>query len=288
MTRKYGRGELRHLLSGLQRHPEDNRIVYTPEDRELVIPLIREGVIDAAIIPALDSPATSVRSAQAQEYGGDYDNGELAQQFFVRDDNLYFYVDGNRVSMSKGQDFPEYVQESFTRLSAFIYPHETWTPAKPVRQLANQISDLLWNYRHDDEKERRIVELAEWLDHKYPRRQTNLLVLWQEAGTGQRGPMPNFHFDMGLTAHISGHTPMQYIVGRLTKDQWDILNKNRVAETDKLLDAYPELQGRIRNLDPGDMAVFGRNFVHRSSPEVSEKGQLNIAAEPSGGWPYDL
>jgi len=288
MTRKYNRGELGHLLSGLQRHPEDNRIVYAPEDRELVIPLIMEGFVDAAIIPAKDSGHSGALSWQAQEYGGDYDTGELAQQFYVRDDNLYYYNGGEPVSLSERHELPEFVRESFTRLSAFIYPHETWTPAKPVRQLANQLSELFWEYKPDDVEESRIVELAEWLDKKYPKRQTNLLVLWQEAGTGARGPMPNLHNDAGVTAHISGHTPMEYIVGRLTDEQWNILRESRTAPKDVLLERFPELSSRIRKLNPGDMIVFGPDFVHRSSPDAAEQGQLNIAAEPEGNWPYDL
>lgn len=288
MTRKYTRGELGHLLSGLQRHPEDNRIVYAPEDRELVIPLIREGFIDAAIIPAKDSEMASALSWHAQEYGGDHDTGELAQQFYVRDDHLYRYDGGEPVSMDERRDLPEFVRESFTRLSEFIYPHETWTPAKPVRQLANQLSELFWEYKPEDVEDSRIVEVAEWLDKKYPKRQTNLLVLWQDSGTGERGPMPNLHHDAGVSAHISGHTPMEFVVGRLTDEQWEILRKSRMAEKDALLKQFPELKTRIRKLNPGDMVVFGPEFVHRTSPDAAEKGQLNIAAEPANSWPYDL
>ncbi len=288
MAGKYSRGELGHLLSGLHRHPEDNRIVYTPENRELVIPLIREGFIDAAIIPTQDGAVAAALSWQAQEYGGDYDAGELAQQFYVRDDNLYYYSGGKPVSVSERQELPEFVRESFTRLSSFIYPHETWTPAKTARQWANQLSELFWEYKPDDVAESRIVEVAEWLDKKYPKRQTNLLVLWQEAGTGERGPMPNLHNDLGLSAHISGHTPMEYIVSRLTEEQWKILKDNRTASTDVLLERFPELSERIRKLNPGDMVVFGPEFVHRSPKDSGEKGQLNIAAEPATSWPYDL
>ncbi|MCB1682202.1 MAG: hypothetical protein KDI65_09745 [Alphaproteobacteria bacterium] len=289
MARKYTAGELQEMLAGLQRHPEDERIVYAPEDRDLIIPLIREGFIDAAIIPAEDGEAFGALTWQAQEYESpDYDEGTIAQQFFVRDDNLFFYEGGRRLTNADKAALPAVVRESFGRLSQFIYPHETWTPAKPARQLANQLSELFWEYKPDDVEESRIVELAEWLDRKYPKRQTNLLVLWQESGTGERGPMPNLHHDAGLSAHISGHNPMEFMVGRLTGEQWDIIRKSRTAERDELLAQYPELKSRIRKLNPGDMIVFGPNFVHRSAEDVGEKGQLNIAAEPATSWPYDI
>ncbi len=291
MTRKYNRGELGHLLSFLQRHEEDPRIVYAPEDRELVIPLIQEGFIKAAIIPAADSESFAGLTWRAQEYEvEDYDEGTIAQQFFVRDDNLYLYEGSKKLSDEEAAALPGVVRESFTRLSEFIYPKENWTPLKPLRQLANKASDLLWAWTPGAKLEKPVTQTAEWLDDHFPRRQTNLLLLWQEAGQGKATVMPNLHNDTGVTVHLSGHTPMEYLVGGVTDDQWEILQKNRMGERDQLLTHYPQLADRIRRLNPGDMVVFGPELVHRSSPEAGEKGQLNFAAEPAGssGWPYDL
>lgn len=289
MTRKYNRGELGHLLSGLQRHPEDHRIVYAPEDRQLVIPMIQEGFIKAAIIPATDGEAFAGLTWHAQEYEiEDYDQGTLYEQFFMRDDNLYLYEGSRKLAKDEVAALPQVLRESFTRLSEFIYPTENWTPLKPARQLANKASDFLWQWVPGQKYEKLLTGTAEWLDDHFPRRQTNLMVFWQEAGQGKATVMPNLHADTGVSAHLSGHTPMEYLIGGVTGDQWELIRKNRIGDRDELLTHYPQLEARIRKLNPGDMVVFGPQFVHRSSPDAGEKGQLNVAAEPSGGWPYDL
>ncbi len=293
MGKKYTSGELAELYAGLEKHPEDPRIVYAPEDREIIVPLLRNGFITAAIIPADEETsrryAEMTLHAQEHELGEFDDQNTLYEQFFSRGDNLYMYGDERKLTTRQRAELAPVMQETFTRLSEFTYPRETSLPKRWARATIISSADMLWNMSPETEQgERQIFGLAKKLEQTMPRRQTNLLVLWQKAGEMERGAVPNFHMDGAMTTHISGHNPMEYLIGELTPDQWGTLKKYRMGEEDMLLSEYPELQGRIRKLNPGDMVVFGPEFVHRSSETAGEEGQLNFAAEPSAGWPYDL
>ena len=293
MGKKYTSGELAELYAGLEKHPEDARIVYAPEDRDIIVPLLKNGFIAAAIIPADEETsriyAQTTLHAQEHELGEFDDQNTLYQQFFSRDDNLYMYGDETRLTTRQRAELSPVMQETFTRLSEFTYPHETSLPKRWARATIISAADKLWNMHPETAGgEKLIYGTAEKLEQAMPRRQTNLLVLWQKAGEMERGSVPNFHMDGAMTTHISGHNPMEYIVGALSEEQWETMNKYRMSEEDMLLSEYPELQGRIRKLNPGDMVVFGPEFVHRSSETAGEEGQLNFAAEPSSGWPNDF
>ena len=261
MGKKYTSGELAELYAGLEKHPEDPHIVYAPEDREIIVPLLKHGFISAAIIPATEEESRdyAARTLHAQEHElRDYDEDSLYEQFFSRGDNLYMYGNEMKLSSRRRAELPPVMQEAFTRLSEFTYPRETNLPLRWARATIISSADMLWNMSPETEQgERQIFGLAKKLEQTMPRRQTNLLVLWQKAGVKEDGAVANFHMDAGMTTHISGHNPMQFLTGELTDEQWQVLQKHRLSDEDMLLATYPELEGRIQSLNPYDMVVFG-------------------------------
>lgn len=287
MTAKYAWKEVMERHAGLQKHPEDARIVYAPNDSRLIVPLIRNGVIDAAIIPATHDESLSfaedtwrVQDTGIAKFGG------IGEHFFMRDGRLHEHFSGKRASPELESALPLTVRTTFHKLSEFFYPSAVWAPAAEIRRVAHDVSDFMLGVRADDKPSQRLFnDLGFWLAQQFPRRQTNLAVFWAESGAGKKGGEPTLRFDQGVTAHISGHAPLEYLVGGVTQEQWTTLRRQLGGETVEPIEKDPDIEARVRELNPGDMVVYGEGFVHRSSSSVREDGELSFAAAPYDLWP---
>lgn len=275
--------------AGLQGHPEDGRIVYAPNDRDLIVPLIRNGVIDAAIIPAApeESMAFAQETWRIQDTGiGKFSPGGIAEHFFMRDGRLHEHFSGGRLSADRESALPLAVRTTFHKLSEFFYPSFVWSLTAEIRRVAHNAADyLLATDAKVQTTEKLLHGLGFWLEEQFPRRQTNLAVFWAESATGKKGRESGLHFDQGITAHISGHAPLEYLVGGVTDEQWKTLRRKLGGKKVERIENDPEVETRVRELNPGDMVVFGEGFVHRSPSSVPEDGELNFAATPHGMWP---
>ncbi len=77
MIATYTEAEATRILSQYPAHPDTDRIRYMPEDPALIVPLVQQGWIDAAIIPASDElkaglqrPENFMVPEQVRQYSG--------------------------------------------------------------------------------------------------------------------------------------------------------------------------------------------------------------------------
>lgn len=291
MAGKYTKGDLTEILGGLEKHPEDGRIVFAPNDRDVVLPLLRLNLIDAAIIPASPEESrdflikTSSVNWKRLQTVMKYDQ---AEQFFAREGRFFDFASGKRLTPEEEGQIPLTVKTSFGKLLDFMDPPHTRPPGGSFRNLVNGMADRLLTASPKSQwGEKLVYGLGEWLEEAVPRRQTTLMVFWTKKDGEDEAPVPALHVDQGITAHISGYTPLEYLVGGVTQAQWQVLRRGQNGGKLLIERDDPEVASRIRSLNPGDMVVFGEKFIHRSSSRATETGELNFAASPSGQWALD-
>lgn len=250
----YTNEDLEEISSKMAQHIDDGKILFASNDKEIaaMVPLVQKGFAKAVIAP--------------------HKNPE---KFAVESENLL----GDQMNRFKAMADSH---GSLEQYSSFVIKEEQIYRANGIDHTGVEEEERLLTTDELEDFPSFIHSIASTIPHKLGMTENFRYHDCLRQESGGQAPVTDFHCDaLGVTAHVSGYNPIEYVIKDITQEEKSILTGDQ-SKHKTSINAFSDavtMNGRVRQAYPGDLMVFKDGLPHRSSPTSPSAGQVNVALE---------